>query len=77
MSTAPWPGGFSKPASDGAMSHKKIPAVDEAAGIFVGRNVYSYSMAKVETIVPFSSRLFGLLTVMPYSPAGLSISVSR
>lgn len=27
-------------------------------------------MAKVETIVPFSSRLFGLLTVMPYSPGG-------
>lgn len=36
-----------------------------------------YSMAKVETIVCFSSTWFGLLTVMPNSPAGLSSSVSR
>ena len=41
MSMASWPGGFSKPASDGAISHKKIPAVDEAVGIFVCGTDYS------------------------------------
>ena len=30
-----WPGGFSKPACDGAISHKKIPATFSVAGIFV------------------------------------------
>ncbi len=35
------------------------------------------SIANVDTIICFSSTWFGLLTVMPNSPAGLSRSVSR
>lgn len=46
-------------------------------GRYARRPPACYSMAKVETIVCFSSTWFGLLTVMPNSPAGLSISVSR
>lgn len=35
------------------------------------------SIAKVDTMTCFSSRLFGLETVIPYSPAGVSSRVIR
>ncbi len=43
----------------------------------VGAAPAAPSMAKVATMVCFSSTRLGLLTVMPNSPAGLSRSVSR
>lgn len=56
---------------------RKIPSVQRIEGMFVRGVRPGYSMANVETIVCFSSTRLGLFTVMPNSPAGLSISVSR